>query len=201
MNERTRHAITSAMFEAFFVVLAVVLALAANEWRQNRADREHAASALASVVQELQANRAAAEESREYHSGLMRMIFEARTESTRLDGRDFPRGFVFPARLFRTAWESAAETGVLSHMEYATVLELSRLYAQQARYEAQVKAISELIYGELFRKGASEMAEDAEGLASLIGAFSYRETELVSIYDEMLALLEAGPEADEESEK
>jgi hypothetical protein len=40
MRENTRDATRQALFEVFFVVLAVVLPLAANEWRQNRADRE-----------------------------------------------------------------------------------------------------------------------------------------------------------------
>jgi len=39
VREKTRDAIQKALFEAFFVVLAVALALAANEWRQERADR------------------------------------------------------------------------------------------------------------------------------------------------------------------
>ena len=32
-----------------------------------------------------------------------------------------------------TAWDTAAETWALAHMEYATVLELSKLYARQQR--------------------------------------------------------------------
>ena len=192
MNERTRHAITSALFEAFFVVLAVALALAANEWRQDRVDRERAASALASVVQELQANRAAVDESREYHSGLLRKIAAAQRESSLLGPSDYPRGFTLPASVFRTAWEAAAETGALSHMEYQTVLELSRLYALQGRYEAQVAAISQLIYSELLQNGVAGMAANAVGLRSLILAYSYKEAQLVSDYDKTLTMLESG---------
>ena len=45
-ENRFRHLIGPALFEAAFVVLGVVLALAANEWRQNRAEAAEANTAL-----------------------------------------------------------------------------------------------------------------------------------------------------------
>ena len=93
MREKTRDDIRQAIFEAFFVVLAVVLALAANEWRQGRADREQARGALASIVEELEANRQAVSESLQYHQSRLELIVRMQQSSQAPDGRDFPRGF------------------------------------------------------------------------------------------------------------
>lgn len=189
MREKTSDALQKALFEAFFVVLAVALALAANEWRQARADRQQARSALASIVEELKSNRAAVESSRDYHRDRLQFIARLQRESAAPGPRDFPRGFVGPAQVFQTAWDAAGETGALAHMEYATVLELSRLYARQERYEIQAAAIGEVIYGELFRNGMAGVLENFANLSALIATFSYRETQLLERYDEMLTSL------------
>ncbi len=189
MKEKTRDAIQKALFEAFFVVLAVVLALAANEWRQHRAERQQGRAALTSIVEELKSNRAAVQVSLDYHSERLQLIGQLRREGARPSFRDFPRGFVSPAQTFQTAWDAAAETGALGHMEYSTVLDLSRLYARQRRYELQATGVGQVIYGELFRGGVEGVLENYANLAALIGTFSYREKELLERYDEMLASL------------
>lgn len=190
MKAQTRHALTSALFEAFFVVLGVILALAANEWRQNVADREQGREALRSVVEEIRTNQGMVQEALDYHAGRMEMIGEAREGSAAPSARDFPRGFVSPARVFKTAWLAASETGAMSHIPYETVLELSRVYSHQDRYEAQARLAGELIYTELFRGGTDAILENHVNLASLIGTFRYREMELIDLYAAALAALE-----------
>ena len=195
MRQKTRDAIQKAIFEAFFVVLAVVLALAANEWRQDRADRRQASAALGSIVEELRSNRAAVQDSLEYHSGRLDLIQRLESESRAPGIRDFPRGFINPARVFQTAWDAASETGALGHMDYSQVVELSRLYARQERYQAQEQAIGGLIYGELFRGGVGGILENYTNLASIIRTFLYRERQLVEFYDRTLAALGEPPPA------
>jgi hypothetical protein len=58
------------LLEAAFVVLGVVLALGANEWRKSYVDRRNAEAALASIREELQANRTVVGESFDYHGGM-----------------------------------------------------------------------------------------------------------------------------------
>lgn len=186
VREKTRQAITAALFEAFFVVLAVALALAANEWRQGVADRRQASSALASIVEELQSNRTAVAEALTYHSGRLELLQELQREPRAPDPRAFPRGFVAPAQLFATAWASATATGALAHMDYDTVLELSRIYARQERYEQQARSVAEIIYGELFRHGVGGVVENLANLGTLISTFAYREQQLLEYYDQTL---------------
>ena len=193
MRATTREAIRNAIFEAFFVVLAVVLALAANEWRQGRAERRQARQAMASIVEELRSNREAVQESFAYHSGRLQRLRELEGEGSAPGLEEFPRGFISPAQVFQTAWDAAAETGALVHMEFATVLELSRLYARQERYERQEAVAGRIIYEELFRAGVGGVVANHANLMALIGTFSYRERQLLEFYDQTLAALGETP--------
>ena len=187
MTPRTQDAIKSALFEATFVVLGVILALAANEWRQARADQEASRRALAAILEEIQANRDAVAVAMEYHHGLIAMLTAEHENEWTPTPSQFPRGFISPARTSRTAWDSASETGVLAKLDYANVVELSRVYAQQERYEFQARSVGEIIYGAIFHGGAEGIAHNHRNLASIIGSFIYRERELLEIYDEALS--------------
>ena len=109
MKDETRKLLLSALAEASFVVFGVVLALLANEWRQEVANRQAGEAALASIFEELRQNRDAVAASYEYHNSLMATIGTALEEGEPLSGRDFPRGFVSTATTFKTAWEMAGQ--------------------------------------------------------------------------------------------
>lgn len=189
MTEKTKDSIKSALFEAGFVVLGVLLALAANEWRQARADDEQSRQALVTIVEELKANRTAISASMEYHTGLMQVLWAEHEDDWVPSMRDFSRGFIFPARVSRTAWDSASETGAIAKTDFSLVVEISGIYAQQERYEAQARSIGEVIYGELFRGGTEAVARNYRNLGGIISTFAYREKELLARYDETLASL------------
>jgi hypothetical protein len=156
------------LLEAFFVVLGVVLALAANEWRQAFADRRSAATALESIREELDANRQSVLGSVKYHlqlSDTLRVML--RQAATRGDSaapaniRVFTQGFVHPAQLLSTAWETAAATEAVRHMAHDDVLVLARIYDQQRRYETQSEQIGALIYGEIFARGTNGVVRNS----------------------------------------
>lgn len=191
MKPANRQAVLSALLEAGFVVLGVVLAFAVNEWREAEEDREQAAAALDSVVEEVRSNRDAVAAAKEYHVGLLtrlRQVHEAGEEPTI---GDFPQGFIAPATPFRTAWESAADTGALADLPYDTVLRLSRLYAEQDRYVHQAQTAGEVIYAELLDVGGFGIVEKHAQLPFFIATFSFRERELLNSYDAALEWLEA----------
>lgn len=187
MRERTKDALRAAAFEATFVVLGVVLALAASEWREDRMRAERARHVLTSILAEIETNRGAVAASHEYHSSMLEVIGTATRASTPPDIRSFSRGFVSPANVYRTAWDSASATGAFEDVDYSTVLALSRIYAQQDRYERQAQSISPLLYAELYRGGPDAIAANYRGLASLINAFVFREKELLQAYDRTLS--------------
>jgi hypothetical protein len=183
------------LLEAFFVVLGVVLALAANEWRQGVADRRSASTALASVREELQSNRALVLGAVQYHLRMTDTLAAIRRQAARGDGaaspspdaRIFSQGFVRPATLLSTAWETATTTDVVRHMAHDDVLALARIYEQQRRYAAQTDRIGGLIYGEIFARGTEGVLRNYANLGSIIAALAFRECELLDGYETALA--------------
>jgi hypothetical protein len=186
-ENRFRPLIGPALFEAAFVVLGVILALAANEWRQHRADIAQANTALTEIVRELEANRQAVANSLEYHRGLVSRIIQVADNPAQLSIRDFSRGFIFPAQVHNTAWSSAAEIGALSNMSYDSVLVLSRVYAQQESYQEQAKSVGQIIYTELYRGGTSAIIANSDNLITVLQTFAYREQQLLQTYNTLLS--------------
>jgi hypothetical protein len=183
MKSTTKEAVRSALFEASFVVLGVVLALAANEWRKGREDQAQSQQAIAAIVQELNANRVLVDSARQYHQNVLEKISQVASPQQAPGFELFSRGFVAPARTSRTAWASASETGALAKTDYATVMELSKAYALQGYYEAQARSISEIIYAEIFKNGTQSVLTNYTNLANTISTLLYREKELIEAYD------------------
>jgi hypothetical protein len=188
------------LLEAFFVVLGVALALAANEWRQGHVDRRRAGRALESIREELQTNRQAVLGSAQYHMQLMDTLIAIRRQAAAAgdasapDVRIFSRGFVDPASLLSTAWETAVATDAIRHMPHDDVLVLARMYEQQRGYARQGEQVGTLIYGEIFARGTSGVTRNYANLTSIISTFWFRECGLLLAYDRALANLPgAGP--------
>jgi hypothetical protein len=183
------------LLEAFFVVLGVALALAANEWRQGQVDRRRADRALESIREELQTNRQAVLGSAQYHMQLMDTLIAIRRQTPAVgdapapDVRMFSRGFVNPASLLSTAWETAVATDAIRHMSHDDVLVLARMYEQQRGYARQGEQVGTLIYGEIFARGTAGVTRNYANLTSIISTFWFRECELLLAYDRALAKL------------
>lgn len=180
----------AALLEATFVVLGVVLALAANEWREARALGRQADAALETLRQELTTNRAAVAEALDYHLGLTQQLraLSASGEEPE-DHRLFARGYVAPADLHHTAWDVAGATGVLASMPYEDVLVLSGIYEAQREYDEQSREAGHLIFAKLFDEGHVGMLRNHENLTLLIGTFWYQECAMLTRYDSALGHL------------
>lgn len=194
------------LVEALFVMLGVALALAADQWREGVNQRRRAATALASIRQELEANRQAVEQSLSYHSGNFQALRTLRQRAAAApqgggavpqpDARMFSRGFVAPAQLLFTAWEAAHAADLIGHMEYSDVLALASIYEQQRSYVGQSERIGELIYSRLFDEGFEGMLSNYANLNTIIGALSYRECQLLAGYTGASAALDDRTVAD-----
>jgi hypothetical protein len=187
------------LLEGFFVTLGVLLALAADEWRQSYAERRHADFALASIREELHTNRDAVRRSLDYHLTLAAALREpagsasAQSRAAQ-DGSLFSKGFVLPAPMLQTAWESARSTDALSNMEYADVLTLARIYEQQRTYEQQGREVGGLIYAKLFNDGIGSMLQNVSNLSVIISTFLFRECALLRDYAEVFTKLDGKTE-------
>lgn len=186
MKPSTKDQLKSALFEAFFVVLAICLAYIVNEWSENKKQQKQADHALHSIFIELEENRKSLESSAAYHQTLLTMI-QANVESNLQPSiRDFPKGFAKPAQLFDTAWQTATETGVIQKMDYDMIIELSRLYVMQDQYMAQTKIIGEIIYNELFNNGTQQIIANYRNLGTIIMTLRYREKPLIKQLEDFL---------------
>lgn len=183
--------IKKAFFEAAFVVFGVVLAFAANGWREARAVQAESVAALAAIHQEIQDNRNAVAEAVVAHEARLEAIGNPQ-DAEPIDMRAFQDGFIRPAStLSKAAWNSASETGALAHMEFETVRELGALYAYQDRYSQQVTSYSSLIYETLFEQGYQGIVSNKAGMISMISTLRYQEAALVETYDAYLVPLTA----------
>ncbi len=180
----------SALFQGALVVLGVLLGFLITEWQADQSRKAEAGLALASIVEEITANRDAVIAARTYHADHIAIIDTAAEARTPLDIRDFPRGFIAPAQTSNAAWTSASETGALAYMPFERVLALSRIYSQQAAYQQQQATVSTVIYTELFEAGAEGIVRQSNGLRAFLATFLYREQQLEKAY--------AGALADEE---
>jgi hypothetical protein len=190
------------LLEAFFVVLGVVLALAANEWRRDYSDRQGAALALAGIREELLANHASVLASEEYHRMLQDSLvaLQQRSQNGNPDpdplaagGRIFSGGFTRPASLLHTAWDAAGAADAVRHMSYGDVLLIARVYEEQQEYRQQANQIGQLIYSQLFTEGFQGVVRNRNNLSTLIATFWYRECQLLHRYSEVLPQLSTGP--------
>lgn len=189
MKENLRTTLRSAFFEAVFVVLGVVLALAANEWRQNVNAQKLADAALNSMIAELETNRDLVRESREYHEGKIELLQQKMGAGESPAPREFDRGFINPAWTTDTAWEVAKETGVLADIDYETVLTLSATYERIERYTKQSELGGQLVYEKLFAEGTQGIVDNSLNLMTIIYTFIFREKQLESSLATALAQL------------
>ena len=186
------------LLEAFFIVLGVVLALGANDWREQRSNVRHAATALESIRDELETNRQAVDNALAYHAHLSDTLRIYLRPASQRDGATpapqpnmgiFRKGFISPAITFSTAWQAAHATGAISYMAYDDVLLLSRIYESQRQYYDQHKLVGQNIYTTLFNEGYAGMLRNIENLQFIIVTFMYQECQLLEHYNEVLPQL------------
>ncbi|MCP4660296.1 MAG: hypothetical protein GY856_33260 [bacterium] len=120
--------------EAASVVFAVLVALAVDEWRDNRANAQLATRARASIIEEIRANRADLSESREDNQAILASIDQALskidTDETVQVNVDFSVSL-----LSSSAWETAQMTRSVHFLEYEWLAKISTLYELQEFYE------------------------------------------------------------------
>lgn len=178
------------LFESALIVFSVLLALVLNEWRESRAEKERVEQALGAIRAELRENRRLVDEAREYHARLAASFdASARRGAERPDLSAAERGLLHPARVLRTAWESAQSTGASSAIPYDTVLRLSSVYVRQEEYEALSRTVGEAIYDRILQDGLDAVVQTYPRFVVIQKEFVGREASLLQEYDEALEAL------------
>jgi type II secretory pathway pseudopilin PulG len=138
----SREWIGKAVFEAVLIVLGLLAALVVDGWRDARERSQRTQAALASIRQELEANRSAIAEA----IGNYKEVMAALKESART-GRRYERGILRPSTpLSSVAWEAARDAAITNDMDHATLMTLGRVYGTLEGYRAEVRLFSNYLY-------------------------------------------------------
>ena len=186
--------------EAFFTVAAILLALAADDWRQRREERELAQVALRNFVRELEANREELAGVRDYHDSL-RVSFAAAAERSMTTQfrniREVHPGFhgVAPAFLLESAWETALATGALRHIDYRVVHALAAVYTTQRNLDRlNDQLLASIVSPDVL--GRNDIGMAARMGALYFGDVTAMERGLLHTYDQLLRELRPVVDAD-----
>lgn len=177
-----------AGFESALIIVSIVLALAVDEWRQNRQDEELATQSLVVFEREIRQNMARVDAAVPYHAGLRDVVVRMSAEgATEEDLRSIMEGLE-PAVLLSTAWETALATGALTYMDFEVVQALSLTYSLQERFREESRAdLPELSSSGSATTGPAEVR--IQSVRNYLEELVQDEQQLRGVYAEALAVI------------
>lgn len=182
MPGRLRSKLPELLVEAFSVMLAVLVALAVDEWRQSRADEELAALARASILDEARGNLEEIRSTRADHVAVLEAL--AGEVATLAGGADSAEiGFNF-ALLSSAAWQTAQVTRATQFLDFDWVRRIARLYHLQELYDDRQAAVVDMmgtIGGE-----PDEAAEMLQAIGGRIRIVLSLQDGLIDAYEQVL---------------
>ena len=151
--------ISRVLVESVLVVGSILLALALDEWNEDREFEDLARRSLANFEREIQQNRLRLEDVTPFHGGLRDVLANLDARGADVPAttiRNVLEGFQ-PALLVSTAWETAVATGALGYMDYDVVAGLSLTYNLQERLVTLNRSgMNDLLVGG-FRSGEPDL--------------------------------------------
>ena len=167
VGARIAERLPEIFIQALFLLIAVVLAFAVEEWREERELDRLAEEAREAILQELQHNRDELLESREDTLAMIASLEGLLAAPEGLESpalREFAANFEL-ALLSGAAWRSAQSMDVARRMDYAWMLQVARAHELQSLYEqAQWAAVE----ANTRFKSASDPAARASGARALL---------------------------------
>ncbi len=179
------------LFESFLITVSILVALALDEWRENRQHAEAIQQALSNFASEIQRNKARIEDTAPFNRGLLEVLrnrYETKDIGSVDDYVNMVESYA-PAELRTTAWETALATGSLAEMQYDLVSVLSFTYGKQGEYQVATQS------GMSGLTSLQNLAGDRLELATYnavryLNGISSLESELNDIYNEALGVVE-----------
>ena len=192
-----RASLGALLLEVFLIILGVMVALGANEWREARAIAKRTDLALENIRREIERNYETMQLRAPYHEAMRDSIHtnypkikDAAFEDLNVASLGLRRGPFFPL-LYNTAWQTALNSQILPHVDYETLSLLSSIYQIQEDLKATEEQFSTILFSpDNMQKGrpyyAFMLSEPfITGLAS-------NERALLELYEQ--ALLRLNPE-------
>jgi hypothetical protein len=201
-RRRLRQSLPELLIEASWVVFAVLVAFAVDEWREHRADLELAARARTSILAELRANRdevgGVVPQNTAHLAHATALAASARNEGEKAAGakaadeKDGGEPLTIElswevAQVSFASWQAAQSTRATQFLDYNWVVRVARLYEVQHLYNA---AQEHLVFA--LSEGSGSSKDPAQGHAELrrirrqMDILSTLEKNLLARYDEFL---------------
>lgn len=133
MKQRVRRG--GLLLEFAVIIVGALLALALDDWRDNREREARDRVVLEQLAAELSANRSALETESAYHREILDPIRTARLTMQNSGNFALPEDWegIRPILLTRSAFDLAVMTGVLARVPADTALSLARTYEEAER--------------------------------------------------------------------
>ena len=180
-----------ATFQAALIVLSLLLALAADEWRDRRTRRERMEASLTAIREELARNRVAAGRAARHHRTVVDSLRALEPLPVAQRRGRFPPNILGSADVVRTAWESAQLGGTVPDMPPALVMTLSEAYEQQATYVRMREALLGTFYQRFLEVGYLHVTEQPGEAAGIINDLRGWEAGLEQRYGRAIAALDS----------
>jgi len=134
MKKPTSEKIKSMIIEIASIVAGVLLALAANEWNENRVNKARANEALINITQEIQSNIKLLKFVNENNKKITDFILR---ENEPDSSSETPNENFIPAlQIQDTAWKTLLSTGVSQYIDYDLLYQISSVYSLQDIYKS-----------------------------------------------------------------
>ena len=142
LRRRLSEKLPEMLIEAGSVLLALLLAFAANSWHERSADLERAARARAAIIAELNENRVEVANSRKGVDGMQGELNEALHAAQPVHAMSLQVGL---ALVSKAAWNTAQATQVVRNVDYAWIIKVAKVYELQDLYvQAQNRVVEKL---------------------------------------------------------
>ena len=182
--------IIKGLVESIFVVASILMALAVDEWSQDRDYAELADQSLVIFQREIVQNHARLEDAAPYHQGIRDLLSQMRSmPGNSMDVRSIMEGLEAPI-LLNTAWETALATGALTHMEFEVVSALSLTYSIQEAFESRGRLDKPRFVGP---EGLTptQVQGQLEEAHEYVAALTRDEVELLTVFNQALEMITA----------
>lgn len=179
-----RRKLPRLLLEATSVVFAVLVALAVDEWRQDRENVQLAQRALAGIAAEIGSNLAELDDARDPNQAMLTQLDSALSSSTEAGiGVQFEY-----ALLSAAAWQTSQVTQAIHFVDYGLVQRIARVYDLQTLFvEGQRGLVEEMSAG-----GGSDADDPVAPLRRRLEVLLELEAGLADAYREALLELPRG---------
>ena len=117
--------------EILSIIIGVLLALAVNEWNENRIQTEKANEAIQNIIHEIDSNIKLMVIVNKNNKAVIELLKNESDASNDNNNHQFLPGL----QIQDTAWKTLQSTGISQSIEYSTLYTLSNLYSLQEIYK------------------------------------------------------------------